>query len=58
MEMILNNSASRTAESVAHAKSFLSAITLPEFLTALIITNRILVTLPTSLAVCRVSLGT
>ena len=41
MEMILNNSASWSAESVADAKSLLSAITSPEFLAALIITNRI-----------------
>ena len=39
--MILNNSASWSAESVADAKSLLSAITSPEFLAALIITNRI-----------------
>ena len=39
--MILNNSASWSAESVADAKSLLSAITSPEFLVALIITNRI-----------------
>ena len=39
--MILNNSASWSAESVADANSLLSAITLPEFLAALIITNRI-----------------
>ena len=37
--MILNNSASWSAESVADAKSLLSATTLPEFLAALIITN-------------------
>ena len=41
IEMILNNSASWSAESVADAKSLLSAITLPEFLAALIITNHI-----------------
>ena len=41
MEMILNNSASWSAESVADAKSLLSAVTSPEFLAALIITNRI-----------------
>ena len=41
MEMILNNSASWSAESVADAKSLLSAITSPEFLIALVITNRI-----------------
>ena len=41
MEMILNYSASWSAESVADAKSLLSAITSPEFLAALIITNRI-----------------
>ena len=41
MEMILNNSASWSAESVADAKSLLSAITWSELLAALIITNRI-----------------
>ena len=41
MEIILNNSASWSAESVADAKSLLSAITSPEFLAALIITNLI-----------------
>ena len=39
--MILNNTASWSAESVADTKSLLSAITLSEFLAALIITNRI-----------------
>ena len=39
--MILNNSASWSAESVADAKLLLSAITSPKFLAALIITNRI-----------------
>ena len=39
--MILNKSASWSAESVADAKSLLSAMTSPEFLAALIITNRI-----------------
>ena len=39
MEMILNNSASWSAESVADAKSLLSAITSPGFLATLIITN-------------------
>ena len=41
MEMILNNCASWTAESVADARSLLSAITSPEFLAALIITDDI-----------------
>ena len=41
MEMILDNSASWSAESVVDAKSLLSAITSPEFLAALIITNHI-----------------
>ena len=41
MEIILDNSASWYAESVADSKSLLSAITSPEFLAALIITNRI-----------------
>ena len=41
MEMILNNSASWSAESVADARSLLSAITSPEFLAALIIADRI-----------------
>ena len=41
IEIILNNSASWSAESVADAKSLLSAITSPEVLAALIITNRI-----------------
>ena len=41
MEMVLNNSASWSAESVADAKLLLSAITSPKFLAALIITNRI-----------------
>ena len=39
--MILNNSASWSAESVADARSLLSAITSPEFLAALIIADRI-----------------
>ena len=39
--MIFNNTVSWSAESVADTKSLLSAITLPEFLAALIITNRI-----------------
>ena len=39
--MILDNSASWSAESVADAKSLLSAITSPKFLAALIITNHI-----------------
>ena len=58
MEMILNNSASWSAESVADAKSLLSAITSPEFLAALFIINQCLITLPILLAVRRVSLGT
>ena len=41
MEMIINNSASWSAESVADARSLLSAITSPEFLAALIIADRI-----------------
>ena len=44
MRMILNNSVSWSAESVADAKSLLSATTSSEFLAALIITRAIFLT--------------